>query len=153
MRKSATPDSGGGAEAAVVREILDRTSAWAEANRRRDAPAVLDLFLDSAELRHAENGVIFPSYSACADFVTGWYNSTVDMKMSWEQRDVVALSADAATMTGIFRYEATQDSGEVWSGRNVFTGVFLKRDGAWKLVHGHESTVPTPKADTASADA
>jgi len=130
------------AEADVVEEILQRTTQWADANRRRDAAGVLDMFINSGELRHAENGVIFTSYEALAEFVEDWYDATEEMHLVWEQRDVVRLSSDAATMTGIFRYEATQKSGDVWAGRNVFTGVFVRRAGSWKLIHGHESSVP-----------
>ena len=137
---------------AIVSEVLDRTSAWGEACRRRDAAAVLDLFLDSAELRHVDNGVIFDSHAALAEFVNGWFDTTVEMGFSWQERDVVPLAADAATMTGVFRYEAKQASGEVWTGRNVFTGVFVKRAGQWKLLHGHESTVPPPESAPPESD-
>lgn len=68
---------------------------------------MLDLFLDSENLWHAENGAILPSYSALAAFVTEWYDSTTDMDLAWEQRDVVPLGTDAARMTGIFRFKAT----------------------------------------------
>jgi ketosteroid isomerase-like protein len=129
-------------EADVVDAVLQRTDQWAEAARRRDAAGVLDLFINSDELRHAENGVIFPSYEALAEFVKGWFDGTEEMELVWEQREVVPLSADAATMTGMFRYEARQESGEVWAGRNVFTGVFVRRGASWALIHGHESSVP-----------
>jgi ketosteroid isomerase-like protein len=128
--------------AEVGNAILDKTTQWAEANRRRDAVGVLDMFIDSEELRHAENGVVFSSYEALAKFVEDWYEATEEMDLVWEQRAVVPLSADAATLTGVFRYEARQKSGEVLAGRNVFTGVFVRRGGSWKLVHAHESSVP-----------
>ena len=139
-------------QAAIVAEILDRTSEWGEACRLRDAPAVLDLFLDSEDLKHVENGVIFASHTAVAEFVNGWFGSTVEMDFSWEERHIVPLAADAASMTGVFRYEAMQESGEVWSGRNVFTGVFVKRGGTWKLVHGHESIVPSQEPAIAGSE-
>lgn len=142
---------GSDGQAAIVAEVLDRTSEWGEACRRRDAPAVLELFLDSEDLRHVENGVIFPSHAAVAEFVNGWFGSTVEMDFSWEERHIVPLAADVATMTGVFKYEAKQESGEVWSGRNVFTGVFVKRGGTWRLVHGHESSVPPPKPAIAAS--
>jgi ketosteroid isomerase-like protein len=100
------------------------------------------MFTDSEELRHAENGVLFPSYDALVEFVEEWYQATEEMDLVGEQRAVLPLSMDAATLTGIFRYEARQKSGEVLAGRNVFTGVFVRRGGSWKLVHGHESSVP-----------
>lgn len=130
----------------VKKAILDVTSKWAEANCRRDAKAVIDLFDGSDELRHAENGVIFPSYAALVDFVKGWYETTIEMDHSWEERHVFPITPEAATMTGIFRYEARQKSGQVWAGRNVFTGVFIKRGDNWKLIHGHESAVPSPQS-------
>jgi len=134
------------AVAADVEEaVMQRTSRWAEAARSLDAAGVLDMFANSHELRHAENGVIFPSYEALAEFIEDWFASTEAMDFVWEQREVVPLSADAATMTGIFRYEARQESGEVWAGRNVFTGVFVRRGGRWVVIHGHESSVPAPQ--------
>ena len=141
------------AQAAIVAEVLDRTFEWGEACCRRNASAVLDLFLDSEDLRHAENGVIFLSYAALAEFVNDWFGSTVEMDFSWQERHIVPLAADAATMTGVFEYEAKQKSGEVWSGSNVFTGVFVKRGGTWRLVHGHESSVPPQKPATPGSDA
>ena len=136
--------------AAVKKAIMDRTTEWAEANRRRDPDAVLDLFDDSDELRHAENGAIFPSYAALSDFVNEWYETADEMGMSWEERQVYPLAPDAATMTGIFKFEARQKSGEVFAGRNVFTGVFVKRGDSWRLIHGHESTVPSPESEHGS---
>ena len=134
----------------IKNTILDITNKWAEANRRRDANAVLDLFDDSDELRHAENGEIFPSYTALAEFVKGWYETTTEMDHSWEERDIFPITPEAATMTGTFRYEAKQKTGEVWTGRNVFTGVFIKRGDSWKLIHGHESAVPSSQTEQAN---
>jgi ketosteroid isomerase-like protein len=133
-------------KALVEKAILDRTFEWAKANCRRDAEGTLDLFDDSDELRYAENGKIFPSHAALANFVKGWYETTADMLLTWEDRRVFPLAPHAATMTGIFQYRATQKTGEVWAGRNVFTGVFIKCGDSWKIIHGHESAVPLPEA-------
>ena len=133
-------------KAVVQKAILDRTSEWFEANRRCDAEAMLDLFDDSDELRHAENGVIF-TYATLADFVRGWYETTDEMDLLLEERQVFPLAPEAATMTGIFRYEAKQRSGEVWAGRNAFTFVFIKRGDTWQVIHGHESPVPPPQPE------
>ena len=126
----------------VIDAIMDRTSEWSEANRKRDSGAVLALFDESVEMRHVENGVIFDSYKAVGDFIKGWYETTKDMKHTWEERRVLPLSLEVATMTGIFSYEAQQESGKFFQGRNVFTGVFVKRGSEWRLINGHESSVP-----------
>jgi ketosteroid isomerase-like protein len=133
-------------KAAVEKAIIDRTSEWFEANRQRDADAVIGLFDDSDEMRHAENGVIF-TYAALADFVGGWYDTTDEMDALLEEKHVFPLAPDAATMTGLFRFEAKQRSGEVWTGRRVFTFVFIKRGDAWKVIHGHESSVPSSQTE------
>lgn len=36
----------------VVKAVLNSTTQWAEANKRRDAAAVLELIVNSDELRH-----------------------------------------------------------------------------------------------------
>ena len=127
--------------ATINNSILDRTSRWAEANTERNAEGVLALFLQSDELRHTENGVTFSSFDQLAEFVYGWYETTDEMSLAWEERDIFPISSNVAAMTGVFRYLAKQITGEVWAGKNVFTGVFVKEDGEWKAVHGHESSI------------
>jgi ketosteroid isomerase-like protein len=130
----------------VVAQILDRTSEWADALRGRDVSGAMDMFVNSEDLRHTENGVTFASYSALTEFMNEWFASTVRMEFSWKHRDVVPLAENVATMTGVFEYAAEQKSGEVWRGKNVFTAVFVKKEGSWQLIHGHESSVPETTA-------
>jgi ketosteroid isomerase-like protein len=132
--------------AAVEKAMMDWTAEWLATNRRCDAEGMLNLFDDSDDLRHVENGVIF-TYAPLADFVRGWYETTADMGLVLEESRVFPLAPEAATMTGIFRYEAKQRSGEVWAGRNAFTFVITKRGDAWKVIHGHESTIPPPESE------
>jgi ketosteroid isomerase-like protein len=133
-------------KAAVEKAIMDRMSEWFEANRRRDPDAVIGLFDESEDMRHAENGESF-THATLADFVGGWYETTDEMDALLEEKHIFPLAPDAATMTGIFRFEARQQSGEVWTGRRAFTFVFIRRGDAWKVIHGHESTVPSSQSE------
>jgi uncharacterized protein YchJ len=61
------------------------------------------------------------------------------MNVEWMQRVVVPLSLNAATMSGIFHFKATFKSGEIFEGTVMFTGVFVRKNNKWVLIHGQES--------------
>lgn len=124
----------------VEAAILQVTSDWAQANCDRDPERMMQMFRNSEELRFSENGAIFPSFQVYQAFVKTFYRTTTDMHLEWKRRDILPISSNAAVMTGVFEYRAVQDSGEIFSGRNAFTGIFLRRSRSWQLVHGHESS-------------
>lgn len=136
-----------GESAIIVNTLMERTDEWGEAARNLDTEKVIDLFMNSEELWHAENGEIFPSYSALDKFVTDFCESTEKMDFKWVERQVFPLANDAAVMSGVFTFEAIQQSGDVFSGRNAITYVFIKRDNTWKIIHGHESTAPSSQTE------
>jgi uncharacterized protein (TIGR02246 family) len=123
----------------VIQAIMDRTSAWVDAHLRLDAEGVMDIFENSADLKHAENGMIFPSFDAIAELVDRWSETASAMEYVWQERHVLPLAPDAAVLTSTFSYRTTFKSGEVKSGHAAFTGVFVRRNGVWRIVHGHES--------------
>jgi ketosteroid isomerase-like protein len=128
---------------AVKQAILDRTSEWVAAMCRLDADAVVELFDDSDAVQFAEHGLIL-TRAAMPDFVKGAYATTAHMEVHWEERRVIPLAPDAASMTGIIHFAATPKSGEAVSGRVAFLGVFVRRGAAWKLLHGMQMTLSPP---------
>jgi len=104
----------------------------------------MDLFDDSDQMQYAEYGVIF-SHAELSDFARRSYDATAALSVRWEERQVFVLAPDAASMTGIIHYTATPKSGEVSTGRVVFTGVFILRGEQWKLIHGQESVLSSPE--------
>jgi ketosteroid isomerase-like protein len=131
-------------KSAVTQAILARTSEWVEAMCRLDADGVLELFDDSDVFQVAEHGMILTS-ATLPGFVRGSYAALAKADIGWEERQVLPLAPDAASMTGIVRFAATPKEGEVATGRVAFLGVFLKRGEAWKLVHAQQMTLSPPE--------
>ena len=133
-------------KSAVVQALLARTSEWMEATCRLDADAVLELFDDSDDFQLAEYGMVL-TRATIGDFVRGAFETIAQREVHWEERRVVPLAPDAASMTGTIRFMATPKSGEVATGRVALLGVFVKRGEAWKLLHTQNMTLAPPETE------
>ena len=127
-------------------EIGDKQTRLKILLQMENTEAMMDLFDSSGELLHAEDGVIY-TYTELTNLAESWYESSYEIGTHWKERHILPLAPEAATMTAVFEYKARQKSGEVWIGSHVFTGVFIKKGDAWKLIHGHESTVPSSQPE------
>ena len=140
--KSPNPQIDVAQKANVEKAIIEAADQYLEVARRRDVAGFMSFFADTAEMTVAENGMIYPSRKAFEEFAVGFFKETVEMEATYEKRQVIPLSADAALVTGILRYAAKQRSGETFGGRNAFTYVFIKKGDRWQFIHVHESSVP-----------
>lgn len=113
---------------------------------RLDADAVLELFDDSDVFQAAEHGMVL-TRATIPDFVRGAFETVANYEVHWEERRVVPLATDAASMTGTIAFTATLKSGEVATGRVAFLGVFVKRGETWKLLHTQNLTLAPPETE------
>lgn len=123
----------------VTKDIMELTTNWVNANINMDAGKAIELWDNSPDLMFAENGVFFLNRDSIYSYITGFYQSTTSMNAEWKQRVVVPLSLNAASMSGYFYFKATFKSGEIFEGTVMFTGVFVRKNNKWALIHGHES--------------
>jgi len=123
----------------VTKDIMELTTTWANAHVNMDADKAIELWDNSPDLMFAENGVFFPNRDSIYTYLKSFYQSTASMNVEWKQRVVVPLSLNAATMSGIFHFKATFKTGEIFEGKSMFTGVFVRKNSRWALLHGHES--------------
>ena len=77
----------------------------------------------------------------------GAFESLAQYEVHWEERCVVPLAPDAASMTDIIGFTATPKSGEVTTGRVACLNVFVKRGEAWKLLHAQNMTLAPPETE------
>ena len=123
----------------VTKDIMELTSNWVNANIEMDAGKAIEFWDNSADLMFAENGAFFPDRDSIYSYLKGFYQSTTSMNVEWKQRVVVPLSLNAASMSGYFQFKATFKSGEIFEGTVMFTGVFVRKNHKWALIHGQES--------------
>lgn len=123
----------------VSAEILELTQNWANAHNSMNADKAVELWDSSKDLMFAENGEFFPSRDSIYNYLKEFYKTTTSMNVEWKQRAVIPLSLNSATMSGNFKAHAIFKSGEVFDIDSKFTGVFVRKNGNWVLIHGHES--------------
>jgi Calcium/calmodulin dependent protein kinase II Association. len=97
----------------------------------------IELWDSSKELMFAENGAFFPDRDSIYNYLKEL--TTTSMNVEWKNRTVLPLSQNSASMSGNFKAHAVFKSGEVFDIDSKFTGVFVRKNGNWVLIHGHES--------------
>jgi hypothetical protein len=120
-------------------EILELTTQWAMDNSKMDAAAASEFWADSPEMCHAENGIFFTNPDTVYGYLNNFYSNTDSMHVVWTERIISPLTNDIALMKGFFHFRAVFKSGDMFEGEPAFTGVFVRKEGKWALLQGHES--------------
>ena len=126
-------------KSAITNEITDLTTNWANAHINMDADKAIELWDSTDDLMFAENGIFFANRDSIYSYLKGFYLSTKSMDVQWQKRVVIPLSQNAATMSGYFHFKAIFKDESSFEGNSMFTGVFVKKNNKWVLIHGHES--------------
>jgi hypothetical protein len=124
---------------AITNEIMDLTTNWVNAHNIMDADKAAELWDSSSDLMFAENGMFFANWDSIYTYLKNFYTTTTSMDVEWKQRVVVPLSMNSACMSGYFHAIAKFKSGDSFDINSMFTGVFVRKDNKWVLIHGHES--------------
>jgi hypothetical protein len=130
----------GADSAIVVKEVLAAGDAWAEANVKMDAEKSAGFFDSSQQMMLAENGFQYANWDSLHAFMKAWYAQPLDsVECRWEERSVLALSKRAADVFGRLYFRAKFKSGAIYESRPIETWLWIKEDGSWKIMRGHES--------------
>jgi len=68
------------------------------------------------------------------------------MGVTWDTIVVTPLSTDAALVYAPFRRADTDKSGALVRQRGVATWIWVRRDGAWRMLYGHGDHYPDTSA-------
>lgn len=132
-------DTSSTSKAQITAEILELTQSWANAHNSMNPDKAIELWDSSKDMMFAENGEFFPDRDSIYNYLKEFYKTTTSMNVEWKQRAVIPLSQNSASMSGNFNAHAVFKSGEVFDINSKFTGVFVRKNGKWVLIHGHES--------------
>lgn len=125
--------------ATQVRAAADQVIA---AIASKDIDQFMALFTDASDLVYVDNGKIYPSREALATAAGGFFKRIGSAGGHWDPAHVVVLSPTAASFTGIFRPQMVDTAGTpLWTDGKIWTFVYERRGGAWKIVHAHEVNV------------
>jgi hypothetical protein len=123
----------------ITNEIMDLTTNWINSNEKMDIKKVIEFWDPSPDLMFAENGVFFPNRDSIYAYFCATVPQLKSLEAKWEKRVIIPISSNAASMAGQFHFKMIFKSDVIAEGNSMFTGVFLKKDSTWRLVHGHES--------------
>jgi hypothetical protein len=122
----------------IVKEIIEATDAYAEANNDIDASKCGEFYDSSPDFWFAETGSEYPNWDTLYLGIQNWYSQPLDtVKMIWEERNIRPLTRTAATLYSKFSFMARFKSGTVYKSSGSLTGLMTKKDGKWKMTQGY----------------
>lgn len=128
-------------KALVTKEIMKVTDIWVQNNINKNPDSIVTFWSSSPDMYFAEDGVFFDNRVTIHSFLSGFYENTDTMHVEWLERRVNPINNEVASLAGKFRFRAKFKSGDVHGGKVAFTAVFIRENGAWSIINGHESAI------------
>ena len=86
------------------------------------------------------NVKIFPTFEALAEDVKAYYNILKEVNLAvWDEMYINVINIDAALVTAKFRYSFTDTNNEKTGLQGVWTALYIRQNGDWKIEVRHES--------------
>jgi len=126
--------------AAIADTVKRMVMTLFDAANHRDASRFVSLYAADPDVHPVGNGAIYPSLEAFRAGADSFYQAIAafDAKAGGEIRTMV-LAPDAAATQVPLIFTVTTQSGKRVSGQGVYSALFQKRGGVWKIVRSHES--------------
>ena len=119
-------------EDAIMRVLNDQVAAWNDGN----IEGFMEGYWKSPKLRFVSGNNVSEGWQAAYDRYKIGYDSREKMgTLSFSELEITVLNKKAAFVKGRFTLERISDKPT-----GLFTLVFRKIDGNWKIVHDHTST-------------
>ena len=127
--------------ATIAAEVDSLTTAWWAAWEAVDVERGLTFFHDGSGMAWAVDG--FPTVYSIAEARETWTPMLAGLQrqdLEFTNARTVVLAPDVVWTLREMRYSAIDTAGAVVaSGESIETAVWVKRDGEWKLMLGHDS--------------
>ena len=126
----------------VEEEIRDLIKGQAEAWNEGDIEAFMGLYWNSDELRFASGAIVTYGWEDTLDSHQRRYNTPEKMgKLAFKIQEVRVLSVTHTLVFGEWRVDR-----DVADLKGLFTLLFEKREGGWKIIADHTSEDALPLA-------
>ncbi len=121
-------------EAEVKQAALDHLNA-------KDAATALNHYTEDALV--VSNGFLYPTFQSFSEHVETFYSSLNRINLAlWDDMYINVLSPDAALFTATFHWSSTDKAGLKTDLQGVWTALFIRKSGTWKIRVRHESFIP-----------
>jgi hypothetical protein len=138
-------DAAGEGDGGPVEEaVLKAHHEMSAAAQALDANAFFTFILDEARGPVIQDGQLFATRAEALAVVERGFGGVARVERVYETEDVTVISEEAALLTGKGTSTVTLLDGRILRGPFAVSLVFVLKDGAWKVLHGHYST-PNPR--------
>lgn len=132
--------------AAITLEIIDATGEFVAGLASLDGDAFVEPFTDAGDLIYVDGGRIYPDRQALNNAFSGFAGRSASIGGTWDPAHVIVLGRDGAAFTGVFNAEVVDTAGVAqWTNGKIWTFVYQRRGGEWKIVQAHESNGRAPQ--------
>ena len=126
-------------EVALKKAVLEVHAQMAQAEKDLNAEKFFEYILDFDNGLIMQDGTVFNTRQEALEAVRAGFERVAQMERNYERADVTALSPDAALVTSKGTSKVTLLDGRTFTNPFAASTVFVRRDGRWKLLHGHYS--------------
>lgn len=136
-----SPDSLRLSESQIAQIKAEVEQAATEHLNAKDAATALSHYTEDAIA--VSNDTLYPSFEKLAEDIKAYYNILKEVNLAvWDQMHINVINTDAAVVTAKFRYSFTSTKDEKTDLRGVWTALYVRSSGIWKIRVRHESVVP-----------
>jgi ketosteroid isomerase-like protein len=126
-------------EQTIRKAVLETNAKMAQAANRMDIEGFFSYILDSDKGSIAQNGTVFKSRQEAMQAVKQGFMGVAKVDRQFANPQVTVISPDVALLTSEGSVNATLSDGRTMSGSFAVSLVFLRKEGQWKVLHGHYS--------------
>lgn len=131
--------------AALADAVRAGMLSYAEALNALDSARLLGHYVAGPEFRLVSDGHTY-SYQDMQKVFGDSREAFQALGVTWDTIVVTPLSPDAALAYAPFRRADTDKSGALVRVRGVATWIWVRRDGAWRMLYGHGDHYPDTTA-------
>ena len=124
---------------AIEKAVLKTHIQMTQADNNLDVDEFFSYILDFDKGLIIRDGRLFKTRQEAYETVKKGFEGISQLKRTYEQTHVTAISAETALLTAQGTSTATLSDGQTLSSPFAVSMVYVLRDGQWKVLHGHYS--------------
>ena len=124
---------------AIVKAVLETNAEMTKAANRLDADAFFTYILDTDQCVIIQNGKVFKTRQEALEAVKRGFMGFSKIDRRFDNPQVTVIAPDVALLASEGTVTATLSDGQSRETRFAVSLIFVRRDGQWKVLHGHYS--------------
>jgi ketosteroid isomerase-like protein len=125
---------------AIEKAVLAANAEMIAAANSLNVDAFFDFIVDTDRGMIVQNGAIFRTRAEAYDAVKRGLQGVAKIERRFDNPQVTVISPETALLVSEGSVTATLEDGRVFDRRFAVSLVFVRRDGRWKILHGHYSS-------------